>query len=196
VTAFDLVATGTGDDALGIAQVELFVEDPASLNGVVDGMDSTLGTWTYPADDGTIAYTGAPIDIVAGQATSLLVVYDFSLAAAGAAPPVTYAWELTNVLAGYSISLPAGNPTGSAEVDGCGLSLCGDCNGDGVVSILDALLAAQSGASILVLTGVQFSNCNVQGILEPDPAAVVDVLDALGIAQLAAALPVTLACCL
>jgi hypothetical protein len=72
---------------------------------------------------------------------------------------------------------------------------CGDCNQDGVVSILDSLAAAQIAAGVFTPTPEQFNYCNVQGTLSPAPGAVVDVLDSLTIAQYAAGLPVTLTCC-
>ena len=78
---------------------------------------------------------------------------------------------------------------------GCGVTLCGDCTQNGVVDVLDALVAAQHSAGLLTLTGVGFSNCNVLGPLEPDPAAGVSVLDALAIARFVVGLPITLACC-
>jgi hypothetical protein len=77
----------------------------------------------------------------------------------------------------------------------CAVSLCGDCNQDGVVSILDALVGAQHAAGLVVLAGMPFTACNVIGLLEPDPGALVDILDALTIAQSAAGLPATLTCC-
>jgi hypothetical protein len=77
----------------------------------------------------------------------------------------------------------------------CPLSLCGDCNQDGGVTVLDALLAAQHGVAIITLAGEAFSNCNVTGAVEPDPGPVVDVLDALTIAQEAAGLAPPLSCC-
>lgn len=72
--------------------------------------------------------------------------------------------------------------------------VCGDCNGDGVVNILDALTGAQHSAAIVQLTGVDFTNCNVTGLLEPDPGAMVDILDALTLAQSAAGLGSPLMC--
>ena len=45
------------------------------------------------------------------------------------------------------------------------------------------------------MTGNPFTNCNVAGAVEPDPGALVDVTDALLIAQAAAGLAVTLSCC-
>lgn len=72
---------------------------------------------------------------------------------------------------------------------------CGDCNGDGARNILDALLAAQIAATLLGPSPDQFDRCNVNGAVFPDPAASVTILDALILAQFAAGLPVTLACC-
>ena len=66
---------------------------------------------------------------------------------------------------------------------------------DLVVTILDALVAAQHAAGLITLTGIDFTNCNVFGLLEPDPAAVVDIIDALSLAQFAAGLPAVLTCC-
>ena len=73
---------------------------------------------------------------------------------------------------------------------------CGDCNGDGATNILDALYGAQAAASLVTLSATGFSNCNVTGLLEPDPGAQVDILDALLLAQVAAGLPVVAMCCL
>jgi hypothetical protein len=85
--------------------------------------------------------------------------------------------------------------TDSWDVVPCGATLCGDCTGDGQVTILDALSAAQHSAAIIVLTGTNFTNCNVIGAVEPDPSAEVSILDALTLAQFAAGLPVMLVCC-
>ena len=81
------------------------------------------------------------------------------------------------------------------DVLACLAPFCGDCNLDMMVSILDALVAAQHAAGLIILTGTQFSNCNVLGTLEPFPGATVDILDALNLAQAAAGLSVTLTCC-
>ena len=47
----------------------------------------------------------------------------------------------------------------------CAVPVCGDCTGDGVVSILDALAAAQHSAGLSVLVGPRFTACNVFGAL-------------------------------
>jgi hypothetical protein len=85
--------------------------------------------------------------------------------------------------------------TDSWTVVDCLATVCGDCNGDLTVTILDALTAAQHSAAIIQLSGVEFTNCNVIGVLEPDPLADVSILDALTLAQAAAGLPVSLVCC-
>jgi hypothetical protein len=73
---------------------------------------------------------------------------------------------------------------------GAGLAAqpCGDCTGDGTVGILDALLAAQMGASLVVPIPPQDVDCDV------DASGAITILDALGIAQAAAGMPVTLTC--
>ena len=91
-----------------------------------------------------------------------------------------------------SVWIGDGNPL----TPGCPLTLCGDCNTDGVVDVLDALLAAQAEVGVALLTPTQFANCNVEGALEPDPGAEVTVLDALRLAQFAVGSPVPLDCCL
>jgi hypothetical protein len=112
--------------------------------------------------------------------------------------------ELVTLDAGITvqdpISLSTDQDTGADVTDQwdvlvCLASSCGDCNGDGMVTILDALVAAQHSAALITLTGVDFSNCNVVGALEPDPSAEVSILDALTLAQAAAGLPAALVCC-
>jgi hypothetical protein len=195
VTAMDLVASGSGDDVTGVAQVAVVQEDPASTNGIVDGMDMVVATGTYPTDDGTLTVMPG-ISLPLATPVSLLFVYDFTATASGAAPPSTYDVTVTNLVTGGTVVTPGGVPSGSAVVDvRCPVTSCGDCNGDGIINIVDALFAAQHAVSIIVLTGVDFSNCNVVGLTEPDPGAVVDVIDALNVAQVSAGLPVMLACC-
>ena len=72
---------------------------------------------------------------------------------------------------------------------------CGDCNLDGLVNILDALVAAQVAASLIGPSPQQFDWCNVNGSVSPTPGASINILDALIIAQESAGLSVTLACC-
>jgi len=66
--------------------------------------------------------------------------------------------------------------------------VCGDCDGDGSVDVVDALLGAQHAAALLTLTGTDFEACDV------DSSTTVTILDALTIAQHAAGLPVSLSC--
>jgi hypothetical protein len=67
-------------------------------------------------------------------------------------------------------------------------AVCGDCTGDGTVSVLDALAAAQHAAGVITLPGAQLLDCDV------DSDGSVQVLDALRVAQSAAGIPVTLTC--
>ena len=64
-----------------------------------------------------------------------------------------------------------------------GYSLCGDCDGNASVNILDALLAAQIGTGLGILSTPAFEDCNVQGIPGGPPQGAVGILDALRIAQ-------------
>lgn len=66
--------------------------------------------------------------------------------------------------------------------------ICGDCDGDQVLSIIDALRAAQIGAALITPTPADLAVCDV------DSDTDIDVLDALRMAQAAAQLPVPLTC--
>ncbi len=72
---------------------------------------------------------------------------------------------------------------------GCGTTLCGDCDENSQVDILDALTAARSALGALMLGGAARANCDVNS----DGA--VNILDALSLAQIATGLPVVLTCC-
>lgn len=80
------------------------------------------------------------------------------------------------------------------EPGGCA-QLCGDCNQDGQVTILDAFEAARHAVGLITLTGLAFEACNVVPPLTPSPAATLDVRDALEIARATAGLVTTLVCC-
>lgn len=94
--------------------------------------------------------------------------------------PVRYALDMHRTLnlisAGLALSVFLLHHDASAQVS------CGDCSGDGVVNILDALAAAQIGASIAVPTATQTCACDI------DSSGSIDVLDALRLAQVAAGL--------
>lgn len=62
--------------------------------------------------------------------------------------------------------------------------VCGDCNYDGAVSILDALVASQIGLGLVASTAIQREACDVQ-VTTSGEAEILDVLDVLLIAQAA-----------
>lgn len=73
--------------------------------------------------------------------------------------------------------------------------LCGDCNGDGAVSILDALQAARyATATTPVIFTEDFARCNVAGTPGTGAGTTVDILDALSIAQRDVGLLASLSC--
>jgi hypothetical protein len=70
-------------------------------------------------------------------------------------------------------------------------ALCGDCDLDGDVDVLDALDAARHGIGLTTLVGAAFDNCDVQ----PDHGnGEVNVLDALPIAQFSVGIRPALLC--
>lgn len=82
-------------------------------------------------------------------------------------------------------------PTGA-----CTPLLCGDCNSDAVVNIIDALSAARHAAGLDNLTGAVFAACNVSGTPGDDttPGADVSILDALAIGRYVALIVPALTC--
>jgi hypothetical protein len=89
----------------------------------------------------------------------------------------------------FTVSTPGASNNGG---DPCDTVLCGDCNQDGFVNILDALRGAQHAAGVLTLTGAAFDNCNVNRVTG---SIAVDILDALILARYDVGLAVTLSCC-
>jgi hypothetical protein len=73
---------------------------------------------------------------------------------------------------------------------------CGDCNGDTIVSILDALAAAQHAVGVTSIVGSRYTACNVAGTPGGDgtPGTTVDVLDALNVARRSAGTLGSLSC--
>ena len=67
---------------------------------------------------------------------------------------------------------------------------CGDCDGDGVVTVLDALAAMGHEAGLLPVLGMNFVRCNVDGPPGGDgrAGAIVDAVDALVIAMRSASI--------
>lgn len=81
---------------------------------------------------------------------------------------------------------PSGNTVWLNDTRSC--RLCGDCDQDGDVDILDALRAAQLAAGLIAPAPIDFFFCNVYR--DGD----IDIIDALLMAQFAAGLPVMLNC--
>lgn len=70
---------------------------------------------------------------------------------------------------------------------------CGDCNVDGVTdTILDALTASQIAVGIVIPSGRQALCCDTNAL--PAASPVIDIIDALLIAQAATGIPVLLTC--
>jgi hypothetical protein len=156
-------------------------------------------TFTGSADR-TAEYTVTPAPgnpVVIAPATTESFAFSVDVDPGASLETITLDGVFTGVdsVSGAAIIDNDADLTDSWVVVLCGATLCGDCNGDGFVTILDALTAAQHSAAIITLTGTDFTNCNVIGAVEPDPAAAVDILDALTLAQSAAGLPVMLVCC-
>ena len=76
----------------------------------------------------------------------------------------------------YAIALTLLCATATAQV-------CGDCNEDGLVNIVDALTGAQHSVGSFSLMGQAFANCDVNS------SGAVDIVDALVIAQFSTGLP-------
>ena len=70
-------ATGTGNDALDITGVKLYVD--ANGNGIVDAGETALAQGTFGGNDGTVALTLASARVFAANSnTKLLVTLDFN----------------------------------------------------------------------------------------------------------------------
>ncbi|MEM7351140.1 MAG: dockerin type I repeat-containing protein, partial [Acidobacteriota bacterium] len=67
-------------------------------------------------------------------------------------------------------------------------NLCGDCDQNNIINVVDALTAAQ------IAGGLVTPNPTQQAVCDVDSGGSIDVLDALTISQFAAGLPVALSC--
>jgi hypothetical protein len=88
LTGLQLAASGSGDDATGVSNVSLYLDNNG--NGLVDASDSLLAGGTYPSNNGTLTLN---FTAVVGPASTahLLVAYNFSGSASG-----TYQANLLN----------------------------------------------------------------------------------------------------
>jgi hypothetical protein len=203
VTGVRLDASGTGNDRTGIAVVRLVRENPSTTNGRRDPAEQVVATGIYSSDNATLNLTlAAPITVGIMQPVEVLVLYDYTMTAAAPGSPETYCITIDQAAdiatTAAQVILTGGMINVCSTVrDSCPRTLCGDCDQNGAVNILDALIAAQDAAGSLMppLSGSGFSNCNVTGPVEPDPSAQVNILDALVIAQLSAGLAPPHMCC-
>ncbi len=92
-TSITLQAAGSGNDALDIQSVELYLD--ANANGVLDPGDVLLGSGAYPVDNGMLAIGVAPpVLIPAGGNVAALIVYNMNPAAGGPGGK-TYSFTVT-----------------------------------------------------------------------------------------------------
>lgn len=66
--------------------------------------------------------------------------------------------------------------------------VCGDCDGDGDVDILDALCASQIAAGLIMPTFLDMLRCDV------DSDGDIDIIDSLLMARVSAGFPIMLMC--
>lgn len=176
-------------------QTGILVTMSVSNPGGVDA-DNLTGTLTFTGvADRTAEYTvtpdpGNPTTIGPGGLETLQFTVDVSPAATMETITLDGSADAIDSLGGGPINDTGANTTDSWDVvRWCVAPVCGDCSGDNVVDILDALLAAQHAALLVTLTGPQLDACDV------DSSLAVDILDGLMIAQYSALLPITLSCC-
>jgi hypothetical protein len=76
----------------------------------------------------------------------------------------------------------------------CPVTICGDCDQDGDIDVLDSLAASQHAVGLVQLTGAALASCDVDVGSSPVPVAVT-IVDALTIARVASGLVAALDCC-
>jgi hypothetical protein len=118
VTALTVDGTGTGNELLGVLQVRLW--DDANGDGAVSVGETELGTGqTYPADDGSVTFSGFTVSLAAGEIRMLLVTYDFQ---GSAVPGEDYRveWNANGDLDAWDTFIPPSQivPQGAPVVGG------------------------------------------------------------------------------
>ena len=85
ITSVTIQASGTGNDALDIVAVKLYLD--VNGNGVVDTGDTLLAGGTFSADDGSLNLPlTTALTVMSGTPQNLLVTYDFSATLASLLP--------------------------------------------------------------------------------------------------------------
>jgi hypothetical protein len=140
---------------------------------------------------------GQPTTIQPGQTAALTWAVDVLPGATPETITIDAAVEAIDTVTAQTAQDPEADTPHVWTVLPCGYSLCGDCDDNGHVDVLDALLAAQIAAGLQAPppTGsLQWNGCNAQGVTFPDPGAAINILDALEIARSSAGLGI-LSCC-
>ena len=137
------------------------------------------------------------LDALIGEEISL---YESDAAGHGLIDTISYGPQSSDISFGrqtdgsaawifFTTSTPGASNNGGEP---CDTILCGDCNQDGSINILDALKAAQHSAGVVTLVGAAFDNCNVN---RDTGSTTVDILDALALARFDLGLGGPLSCC-
>ncbi len=97
VDAVTVRAAGTANDAVDVAEVA--IADDRNGNGLKDKNEPVLGTGTFSSDDGTLTFSGLDLELNAGEATDLLVLYDVAVTSVSSAPQqASFPWWLALAL--------------------------------------------------------------------------------------------------
>jgi hypothetical protein len=198
VRLVDAVATQVPQGASG-EPVHLTVENVGLTDWVPGAIAlSFVGTADHSSEYTVTADPANPTLVAAGATEILTALVDVSPTATAGVITIDVAQlDGSDVVTGRTQGDTGADVTDTWEVLSCSILLCGDCDLNGTLSILDALLAARVDAGLELSPPVgsqQFNHCNVSGVPFPDPGAIITILDALELARAAAGL-ITVTCC-